>query len=510
MNSLNRALLSIIRKPGKAMTLLLFVFLLGILLSGAISVRHAIHNTEANLRAQMPAITTLYWNPGANQGADWEYITIEVINQLGKLPYVKDYDFTNANALFSRDLEWVKPPIDQDLLPDSIPQELAEGAQSGLRDWGGYMEIFRTRGINNPNPVDQQIGLISLVAGRFMTQEELDQGALVAVVSRLFAEVNELGLASTILLENNVYDQERMFAEGSQPFLSFHLEDYLLGSQLLAFEIIGIFDVEREPIYPEIYMIRLETELHNQIYVPSSVNEKMAKFIVSYRPHFFGHAAMADEALLETQAFFVLHDPRDLSAFAEAAVSILPEHWHVSDASGAFSPITSSMDTMLWLSQLIFWGTAVATITILSLLITLFLRDRRYEMGLYRALGAAKSKIMFQILIEISMISIVAMILALVVGSILSSSMSRQLLAQDLMRQEQEHSFDGFSEGMYGDFLIFDPGAMSVEEMLAAYDTSLTTANTVIFFSIQVVVILFSTIIPSVYIMRLEPKKILL
>lgn len=117
----------------------------------------------------------------------------------------------------------------------------------------------------------------------------------------------------------------------------------------------------------------------------------------------------------------MLNDPRDVDAFSEAAVSILPEHWNIYDTSGSFKPFINLMDTMLWIAQLIFWGAVVAKIMILSLVITLFLRDRKHEIGIYLALGEKKGKILAQMISEGLSISMVAIVIALFVGNILSS-----------------------------------------------------------------------------------------
>ena len=41
------------------------------------------------------------------------------------------------------------------------------------------------------------------------------------------------------------------------------------------------------------------------------------------------------------------------------------------------------MKNMKWIANLILWGTVVAAIVKLSLLVTLFLYDRRKEIGIY-------------------------------------------------------------------------------------------------------------------------------
>lgn len=62
---------------------------------------------------------------------------------------------------------------------------------------------------------------------------------------------------------------------------------------------------------------------------------------------------------------------------------MLPEFYIVSDVSSAFSNLESSMERMLWIADIVLVVSMVTTLLILSLLITLFLRDHRYVMGIY-------------------------------------------------------------------------------------------------------------------------------
>lgn len=104
-----------------------------------------------------------------------------------------------------------------------------------------------------------------------MTQEEIDRGAPVVVISSLFAQANQLDVGST--LTYNVYDNEAMLAEGIHlNFLYGHSDDFLLGHQLTELEVIGILNSDKTFLYPDDIartwtMTLLITETHNQIFV---------------------------------------------------------------------------------------------------------------------------------------------------------------------------------------------------------------------------------------------------
>ena len=116
-----------------------------------------------------------------------------MIENVGTLPMVKDFDFSISTSLMSRELRRVIPWLFPHLIPDFITAEESEMIGFSWKEAGmSEMESFEVRGIHNPNPIDVQAEIITLTSGRFPTQEELDSGASVAVVSVLFAEANKL------------------------------------------------------------------------------------------------------------------------------------------------------------------------------------------------------------------------------------------------------------------------------------------------------------------------------
>lgn len=157
----SRAFLSIIRKPGKSVILFLLVFLLNVFLSTGISIGHAIYETESNLRAQLPLVATFEWDfrsVGDFDGKDvyFEFPTVDMMTEVGNLPYVRSYDFRSESWLYSRDLEWVLPRINQDLIPDGMTERELVSIHAGFHENGGDVEMFPVMGINNSNWTDEK------------------------------------------------------------------------------------------------------------------------------------------------------------------------------------------------------------------------------------------------------------------------------------------------------------------------------------------------------------------
>ena len=519
MNIFKRVRINIAKQPIKNAILCVLIFILGAVLSGAISIRNAIIITEENLMVRMPAISTLVFDSNAALATGLpEFqerimpLTVEEMTAVGNLPYVRAYDFFLNPIFFSRNLLWAEMEVDEERVPAS-ELGMIQWMVHSARSRGAEIETFQGRGVSRADITDIDTGLITLVDGRTFTQSEIDSSAMVVVISQAFATINHLTIGSVIEFENIAYDYMMMGREGTGIFeLDRHNEQFMLAQRVLEFEVIGIFDIAHELIY-EAYeglmladVIVQRAGLYNRIYMPVGVAGDMMNFVItSMDDEQIALAMPSDESWLES--LFVLYNPRDLITFSEAAQAILPEFWRTADVSVAFAGVMSSMDSMLQIADFVQWVVIVASIVVLTLVIALFLRDRRHEIGVYMALGEEKRRVITQILIEIGLVSIIAITLALFAGNFLSDILSRQMLEQQLTQQLEEDEIRGV---ISWELVLFDPGAMTAEETMKMYDVSLDVNTILTFVGVGTVVILVSTIFPIWYVVKLEPKEILL
>ena len=544
MNVFKRALTNIKRQPVKNGILFLLILILGTAASSAISIGQAINNTEESMMLHTPAIATMALNVHAiaeetgiaqtQLGSEFWHTsrpTREDISAIGNLPYVRAYDATMLASIFSQNLEWAMVEIDEQQLPE-LPEGLdlssLEQSISGFRPSGGRVEHFGVRGVANPELTDIDTGLIHLVDGQIFTQAEIDHKAQVVIVSQLFAEANDLYVGAVIELENIVHDTPAMQREeiGFYP-LYWHEERFMAAHQLLEFEVIGIFDTYHGFDYQShddsdwwIQTALMEyARVHNQIYMPISVTEDILNFqnegarliiddLLELLPGHTTEDFIREEPWIES--VFILYDPRDLEAFQSAGTELLPGFWEITDLRGVHASLVNSMDTMNSIADGILLASVATTVTVLALIITLLLRDRRHEIGIYMALGEKKGKVVFQFLIEIMIVSTVAMMVALFAGNGLSATISRNLFEQHLIENMAADQIQFGDGALPWELALFNPGELSVEETLAMYDTSLGIEAVVAFVGAGSAVILLSTTIPIIYIVKLEPKKILM
>ena len=510
MRFIRRAWLNICRKKIKSLLLFTILFLLGVFLTGALSVHQFIVQSESNLRAQVPPIATLEHRNSQMGIGEIRFPTIEMIEAVGNLTNVISYDMTAVVDLLARDLQWV--------LPDLTGTELGETVEyfglirfRGNGATGGRIEQHRATGVSTPLHPHLESGLISIVEGRFFSQDELDQAAPVVVAPRLWADANNLEVGSSFVLESFFPDSEAMSDQGILDFYRYwHDETFYLFHEVMELEIIGLFEIEKEFPSEMDEMGRLnallmqQDILYNQFYLPFLLQYEFALNARSQLPE---RAIFSDDLTLES--VFLLDDARNFRSFATEAAQILPEGWEVLDSSGGLGPIFIVLDNMLVFSDYLYWGAILATILILGLMTLFYLIERKHEIGLYLSLGEKKKTIILQFLLEILIPGLLAASAALVIGQWFSSLLSSSLLEQQLLVQ-LENNVVPFSHAVPWSLQLFNPGLMSLDEMMTAFDTSLTTSHILMFFGIQIITIIVSVLIPALYVLRLTPKKILL
>ena len=517
MNYLKRAITSITRRFGKNTILLILIFILGSIIAGAISASGAIATTEANLRRTMPSIVSLgvdeesvieeYHNLGG-EFPDYLGVTADLVREVGALPYVRDFNYSICAPLESFDISKYVPEM--------------EGL-TGNWDYfeAGLPRFFNLTGISSTNLIQIEGGLIEIVGGRMLTDDEInipdDNGIMPAFVSSSFADNNQLSIGSVFTLSSMIRDRDNFSVFDNDIWL----EENLLAKEDFQFEIVGLFDmVDRET---ELFArnsndfdeFERQRDILNQIYVPNYITEEIRRFRFDVSNEINDEVRSDEDFIPPIASLFILEDPLYIEDFRKAVEPLLPEFIGIDDLSSGFDDIASSMEIMQQIADWVLWIAVGATLLILSLLVTLFLHDRRYEMGIYLALGEKKLKIISQILIEVVVVAFVGITLAVFVGNVVSSEMSQAMLRNALVKGEDNVHFaggvgvsfhiDGSSslEGMGFDF------AMTPEEMMEKFDMSLSTQVILIIYGVGLATVVVSTLVPVAYIVKLNPKKVL-
>ena len=137
---------------------------------------------------------------------------------------------------------------------------------------------------------------------------------------------------------------------------------------------------------------------------------------------------------------------------------------------------------------------------ITGLVVLLFLRDRKHELGIYLSLGERRGRVVGQILIEVMVVAFIGITLSLFSGNFLAGKVSDTMMKAD----DNNSSYEDIM--YYGEFQT----DLTTEDVLDSYEVNLNSNYILGFYGIGLLTILISTVIPLIYIVRLNPKKILM
>jgi putative ABC transport system permease protein len=208
---------------------------------------------------------------------------------------------------------------------------------------------------------------------------------------------------------------------------------------------------------------------------------------------------------------YLLKSTDDLESFEEAATALLPEYYKVLSAQSQYEQIAAPMEDIQQIMGAALVVAVIAALVIISLVVVLFLRDRRREFGIYLSLGARKPAIVGQVLIEVLVVAVVALGVALFTGSLISGGLSQQMIDSQLAAQGMGDSYGGVIYGSYvgGDAGLF-MGELSLEDVVAGYQVGLNAPYVLSFLGLGLGSVILSCIVPLIYVLRLKPKKILM
>jgi len=134
-------------------------------------------------------------------------------------------------------------------------------------------------------------------------------------------------------------------------------------------------------------------------------------------------------------------------------------------------------------------------------------------MGVYLALGERKGRIVSQILMEVVVTSFIGITLAVFAGHFISDAISGNMLRNALI-EDAANQNDDWGWGVMREWTVFDeigiPTTMSIDEMVDAFEVTLGFETIGLFYAIGLGAVVLSTLVPVMYVVTLNPKKVLM
>ena len=159
----------------------------------------------------------------------------------------------------------------------------------------------------------------------------------------------------------------------------------------------------------------------------------------------------------------------------------------------------------------VLWIVIVATVAIITLIVVINVKDRRYEMGVLLSLGALRSSILGQIFIELVLVGTIGFAASLGTSQLLAQKMGDALLQQQVTASQQTDSSTSgrglFAGGGVARFL--GGSRQSNVQPIKTIDVSAGVQEYALLFGIGYLILIVSMILPGINILRYQPKTIL-
>lgn len=209
-----------------------------------------------------------------------------------------------------------------------------------------------------------------------------------------------------------------------------------------------------------------------------------------------------------TTVKYYLDDPLNIDLFIEESTLI---HEEISSGSLTFNDvnydaITAPLQSVASFSDVILIVVVIAAVVILTLLIVNTLKERKYEIGVLLSLGEDKLKISLQYLIELLLIASLAFTLAIATSNTVSGYLGDMLIENEVSDASTETT-DSPRGGGGGGMLTVTP--LGDVDYIDEIDVSVTLNDFLTTIALGSLIIILSSAIPSLYITRFQPKKIL-
>ena len=487
MNILRRAWISITRRKSNSIAMFLLVFTLANVLLITLTVNNSIKNTKEVVLNQFPPVVDIDYNH-ENYDAKTPDLTLDKVETLYDISkdIVRSYDYAlNTTIYKTENTKHSYISDNMDSLNEIEVLIYAEGTQ-----------------LSSTSLVEREEA--KLIDGKGFSEDDIINGSAKVIVSKQFAEANALDVGTFMSLDDTRYDS---YVVGGGEFV----QGELVFSEAIELEVVGIIEIKeiedflKEQSTKESKDLAKTNEIQrlaDQVYTPNNFIEPIIEAKEELRFARFTEKEKGSEysQFDNISPEFILKDMKYLDEFTKYAKAEYNEKdFTISSAASEYETVAKPLNSMSSLLDLVFKITIVSSILIITLTLILFMYFRKQEMGILLALGEKHEKIFMQLLIETLLIAIVATTLA-IFTSIIFSNMLMEDTINSLMNADVSNIYIPYDSGF----------GLDAETIAQQYQGGFGIMTIVVFYTTIIATIIISQLATMLYLIRLNPKKILM
>lgn len=518
-NMIKRSWLSIIRKPSRTAILALILFVMANMLLATISIRNSVNKSTQFAKEQIGG--TVYLQPDADKlrqqmdaarsSGQTTNVTRPTISEdlakgVADSQYIKDYTYSvvaNANAASYTVVETAQNQRERQF------QQSLDNARNQVNDqvnnYNSQREQFNNSQTANPRAGDQRpnfnfdfnININDPALGRGDTEiqginsfafvSDVENGNMKIIDGQAFDESTENGVViSTELAQAN------SLKVGSEMTFK-RISD----SAEVKFTVVGIYQTSTQDFnYNTVYTNitgakRLLTE------------DQLKQLTVQNVRYYLTSAGEKDNFLSQTNAKYP---------------SITQDGLKLDIDDSSYKTMVGPIEHVGSFAVTVMWIVIIAAVAIITLIVVINVKDRRYEMGVLLSIGAKRQNILGQIFIELIVVGTIGFLLSLGTSHLVAQKMGEGLLAQQVATSQQQQQqaqsntagrgLNARAGGGPGGFMAGTQQTSNAKE-IDKIDVSAGTKEYATLFGLGYLILIVAMIMPSVNILRYQPKTIL-
>ena len=503
MNYMKRAIQSLWAKKGRSIIMIAVFSAILIFVLAGLTIRSGADLATTNAKKSVGATVTLSTNreamfkqsdsedensrpdPGSFERTP---VNLSDAKKIAKLSNVKSYSFeASTSADKSSGIEPISSDSDASNDSTENTEESTDEQMAGFGGGGapGSMSQgdFQIKGVSESSSYSEfSAGTASLVEGEAITSE--DEGTNNVLIEQSLAEANDLSVGDTFKIKDTDDKDVEVTIKG--------------------------------------------------IYKTSDSGDSMSAQFNFMNPSntIFSSYTMVNtltgsEGKTIDSAVYNLEDPKDMDSFVKQANKLIDtDTFSLETNDQMYQQMLQPLNNVSSFAKNIVILVAAAGVIILTLIIMLSIRERKYEIGVLLSLGESRMKVISQFFVEIFICMIFALGIAAASGNVVGNAVGNQLLSQQTTSQNtegQEANAAGNNGGPGGQGQM--PGGgnggprgggqmggnpFTQTEEIQELNISVKPMEILSLGGIGLGISLFSIVLSSAGILRLNPKKILI
>lgn len=478
MRILIHGLKSLIRRPAKTGMLFVILFVVFNLIFSGFIIQNSIARSKEYIRNQIGGVveyrmdyTSLMSAGRPTNGQNMTSIpplSLSIAAKMADSPYVDAYYVVESA---------------------NISAETISPAETQSSSTGGFQRDFSDftfSGTSQADSLDFVMGNVTLSDGRTLSADDVKNGTAVVIISEDVAETNNLVVGDTISLA--VVSQSQMRPGDNQGST---------GSTTTAtysdYEVIGIYKAVEDGF---------------------NVNTMFTSDEVIYNLN--GTSGSDDTS---GTIVFMLDSAENVDAFITDMTPYLTSEYHTlySDDS-TYTSLTKPLNLLSFITSILIWVVFIAGAAIIIALVTIFVRDRKFEIGLLLSSGEGRIKIVGQFVFEMLVIAILAFTISVASSSVISKGVSAWIVDNELLSQTSligstsSSTTTGSQMGNFGRFgqsSVSLYGAVDMEGVAEQFDVAVNAAVVGELMLSSIILVLIGSAVPLSIIMGYKPRRIL-